>query len=405
MPNLAWHPSQPRQVTGLTNSVGAVSISRRSALAWLGVPLLAGCSGPINFTPPEYRASPAPTNTTPPERVVEPGFYARSTTGTHVSLEGAKPVGLIFSTPHLDGRIGEVLVGERIAYDAAQRLDQTAPLKAPAGFRFVAFTAQAGRPVFVEDEEHPVEVRLDRDGAAMPVRNLFGSIAQHNYQVAWECIVACIPADGAAVLEIVDEEKTIRIDLVQGAPIVDEAWKATEGFRARKTIAFDPPEGIYQRQYTAQPAGYEPASGVFHMGMRPSNASMAPWTPEHGWAPAGTQWLTIPMSARVGFQGIEAGTNIDLDLPASFTYTSADGHKAKLVTPRTISTDAVRREQTDVRPTFQVSGRDAQATLTFSAAGQIHVDFQQVSDVPGSFTGANEPVRFNLTYQDAESRF
>lgn len=380
-------------------------ISRRAALASLGVPLLAGCSGPINFTPENHRASPTPTDTTPPERVVDPDFYARSTSGAHVLVDGATPVGLVFSTPHMDGRIGEVLVGERIPYDVAQRIDQTAPLRAPEGHQFVAFTAQAGRPVFVEDAEHPVDVSLNRDGTGMPVQNLFGGVAQGKFQVAWEFIVACIPAEGTVVLEITDEGKTIRIDLVQGIPAVDEAWNANEGFRSRATVVFDPPDNVYQRQYSAQAPGYDPVAGIFRIGMRPSNAFMAPWTPEHGWSPVGAQWLTIPMAARVEFQGIESGTNIELDLPSSFTYTALDGSKAKLVTPKTITTDAVRRQQSDVQPTFQVTGRDDQASLVFSAAGKIRVDFQEVSGVAGNFTGSGTPIRFNLQYKDAESRF
>lgn len=380
-------------------------ISRRAALALLGVPALAGCSGPVNFTPEEHRSSPAPTGTTPPERVVEPEFYARSTAGTHVIMDGATPLGLVFATPHMDGRIGEVLVSERIPYEVAQRVDQTAPLRAPEGHRFVAFTVQAGRPVFPEDAEHPVEVSLNRDGLGMPVRNLFGGVAQGKFQVSWECFVACIPADGAAVLEVTDEGKTVRIDLVQGVPAVDEAWNANEGFRVRETVVFDPPDNVYQRQYTAQPPNYEPVSGIFRIGMRPANAFMAPWTPEHGWAPGGSQWLTIPTSARVEFQGIEYGTNIELDLPSSFTYTSLDGSKAKLVTPKTITTDAVRRRQSDVQPTFQVTGRDDQAALVFSASGKIRVDLEDNPGISGNFTGPSKPIQFNLKYKDAESRF
>ncbi|WP_296136338.1 hypothetical protein [uncultured Tessaracoccus sp.] len=380
-----------------------MKISRRAALSLLGVPALAGCSGPIDFTPEEFRSSAPVDDGIPPELVVEPGFFARSTQGRHVDVPGSTSSGLVFATPHLDGRLGEITVSRTIPYDVAQRVDQTAPLRAPEGYRFVAFSAQAGRPVFPESAEHPVTVALNQDGTSRPLRNMFGGLSRGRYQVAWEFMVACIPADGSLVLEVSDEGKTIRIDLVEGAPAVDEAWHANEGFRERQTVAFDPPDGVFQRAFVAQPAGHEAAHGRFRMGLRPSKAFMAPWNPEHQWAPPATQWLTIPMGARVEFQDLPA--DIELDLPSSFTYTAADGTKAELVTPRTITTETVRRQQSDVQPTFRVSGRDDRASLVFNVAGRIRVDFDNVSNVTGTFTGAARPLQFRLTFRDGEDRF
>lgn len=381
-----------------------MTLSRRSAFALLGVSVLAGCAEPVDFTPEEHRTPTTEGGTEPPEVVVESTFLARSTEGRHVDVPGATPIGLVFSTPHFDGRIGSVFIGETLPYEIAEQVERMNPLRAPEGHVFVAFTAQAGQPEFQESSEYPVTVSLIQAGTTVPLRNLFGGFTQDTYAVPWEFIVACVPEGEALMLEVTDSGKTIQLDLVQGVPTVDEAWNANQGFRERQQVAFSPEDAVFERDFTTSPPeGYESETGTFRIGFQPSGAYIGPWSPTHDWAPQGSQWLTIPMAARVEYQGVPA--NIELDLPGSFTYLTADGQAMELVTPQTITTEEVLRQHSDIIPTFEITGRDDQATLTFSANGTVRVDYQEVTNVPANFSSAADAIVFDLTYSSRPDRF
>jgi hypothetical protein len=381
-----------------------VTISRRSVLALLGVPVIAGCSAPVDFTPAEHRSPTPTTGSVPPEIEVESSFFGRSTDGRHIAVPDASPSGLVFSTPHLDGRIGEIYIGPTLPHDVAAKLERMNPLRAPQGYTFVAFTAQAGMPAFPEEAEHPVSATMNLDGTAMPLRNLFGGYSRGGYGVGWEFIVGCIPEGGTAMLEVTDEDKTIKIDLVRGVPAIDDAWASNAGFRDRRVVGFDPPEALFEREFTTSPpSGIEAQTGLFQIGFTPGNAFLAPWNPVHGWAQPGRMWLTIPMNARVAFQEVPA--IIELDLPGSFTYRGASGEAMPLVAPTTVSTEEVRRQRADVIPTFDVTGQDATATLTFNANGKAVVNYTEIQGVPANFSSGADPLRFNLVFADAPERF
>lgn len=379
-------------------------ISRRAALGLFGVPLLAACSGPVDFTPEEFRSPSASAEGLPPEVVVESSFFARSTDGRHVDVQGAAPSGLVVASPHFDGRLGAIYIGETLDYDVAVRLERMNPLRAPEGHVFVAFTAQAGQPAFPEEADHPVAVTLNANGTALPLRNMFGGFSRGSYGVRWEFIVACIPADGTALLEVTDEGKTVKVDLVQGVPSVDEAWNSNEGFRERQMVGFSPANGVFEREFTTSPPeGIEAQTGLFRIGFEPSNAFLAPWNPVHGWAAQDRQWLTIPMNARIEFEVVAA--NIELDLPNSFSYRSQSGEAMQLVTPRTITTESVLRQQADVIPTFEVTGRDVTAGLTFNANGRMVVDYAEIQGVPANFSSGAQALQFDVIYREGPDRF
>lgn len=368
-----------------------------------GLPILAGCGGPVDFTPAAHRSSDPTQSAAPAEVEVESSFFGRSTDGRHVALPGAASSGLIFSMPHLDGRIGEIFSGPTLPHDVASHLERMNPLRAPEGHRFVAFTARAGRPAFEEDVEHPVAAFLEVDGSPLPLRNLFGGWSRGAYGVDWELIVACVPDGGRVVLGITDEGRTVRVDLTAGAPVEDDAWAANAGFRLRRVVAFDPGRATYQRGFTtAPPEGIERESGELELGLAPDNAFLAPWNPVHGWAPPGRMWLTIPMHATVAFGELPAV--VELDLAASFAYRSAAGETGRLVAPLTVSTEEVRRQRADVIPTFEVDGREDGATLTFDAVGRATVQYTELQ-VPATLAGDSTPVRFTLTISDGPDRF
>lgn len=392
------------RLTALVTTLADVKISRRAALALVGSPVLVSCSGPIDFTPTAHRTAEEVTGTVPPEIEVESSFFARATDGRHVDVAGAAPSGLVFSTPHLDGRIGHIYMGQTLPYDVASRVERLNPLRAPDGHRFVAFTAQAGTPAFPETADHPVSVFLNVNGTSLPLRNMFGGYTRGAYGIAWEFIIACIPDDGTLLLEVTDEGKTVKIDLVQGVPAVDEAWSANDGFRNRQTVGFTPSDGVFERNFTTSPpAEIEAQTGLFRIGFRPNNAFLAPWNPVHGWAPQGKQWLTIPMNAKVEFEEVLA--NIELDMPGSFSYTSQAGETMPLVTPQTVTTETVRRQQADIIPTFEVTGRDTQASIVFNANGRAVVDYKEIQGVPAEFSSGATPLRFDVIYADAPERF
>ena len=366
--------------------------------------MLAACSGPVDFTPEEFRSPEESVDAIPPEVVVESSFFARSTDGRHVDVAGAAPSGLVFATPHLDGRIGAIYVGSTLDYDVAQRVERVSPLRAPDGYTFVGFTAQAGQPAFPEDSDHPVAVVLNADGTALPLRNMFGGFARGSYGVRWEFIVACVPVDGTCMLEVTDEGKTVKVDLLQGVPAVDDAWTSNAGFRDRQMVGFTPAGGVFEREFTTSPpAGIEAQTGLFRIGYEPANAFLAPWNPVHGWASQDRQWLTVPMNARIEFEVVAA--NIELDLPGSFTYRSEAGEAMPLITPQTITTESVLRQEADVIPTFEVTGRDRSASLTFNANGRMVVDYAEIQGVTANFSSGAKPLQFEVVYRDGPDRF
>lgn len=365
--------------------------------------MLAGCSGPIDFTPAEHRTTAAPVDDTPDDTVVEPGFIARSTTGRHVVVPDAVSSGIVVSTPHFDGRIRDLYVGRRLPLEVAQQFDQATGIAAPEGHRLVVVNAQAGVPMYPLDPEYPVTVRIVVGDRPHPLRSMFGDPERGRYSVAWECVVMVVPDDGTALLEVEDAGKTVRVDLTQGIPVEDEAWASNEGFRVRRDVRFDPAQGLHERKFRVHPADHEPVEGVFRIELRPANAIFAPWNPVHQWAPPGQRWLTVPTSARMEIVG--PLTSVELNLPNSFALTSAAGERAEVIEPHTVTTDQVRRQEADVIPSFRVSAGDDEATLTFTANGRIVADFENIQGVEGSFTEGGEPLRFGVKYIDQPDRF
>lgn len=366
--------------------------------------MLVGCSEPIDFAPAEHR-SVAPSDDGIPDPItVEPGFVARSTVGRRVTLPGSVEPQLVVATPRFDGRIGDILTTRELSYELARMLDQTTPLTAPSGHRFVAFTAQAGRPAFPEAGSRTAGVVLHVDGAPQPLRSMFGGMNRdRQYQVQWEFIVACIPDEGKLVLAVTDEGQTVQVDLVTGQPIVDEAWQLCEGFRRRRVVVFSPQQSVFERAFTAQPQGYEPATGLFRMTLAPNNAFLAPWNPVNGWAPMGEMWLTIPMNARVEFEQI--GAQIELDVPRSLTLRIDGGATLDVLDPATLATEDVRRQRADLITTHRVPLALTGADLEFNAQGTVSVDFRDMPGVAGAFTGQGKPVLLRVDVGDGPDRF
>lgn len=385
-----------------------MTLSRRAIIGFLGVPVLAGCS-PIDFKP---AGESTPSSAEPAEglpRVVEPGYFRRSPTGVKVELPEPKPVGLVVSTPHFDAMVSQTLTTTELPLEVAKEFDETSPLQAPEGHVLFACLIQSGSPLFTQDGEDPVEVFLQINNEPIRLPGIFGGLQAKNdnnnvlYQSKWECILVCIRKEDVLTLQINDEGKSLVVDLLNGVPNDDEAWRSTAGIRQRRSVKFNPANGVSRRKFEAHPAGFEASQGELAVGLQPGAAVLTSWNPVHGWATPERMWLTMSMETKVEYKDLPAV--IDLDLPNCFTFTGSGGAAARLVQPSRINTEDLIAGRTKLIPTFEVAESDASAVLVFVPNGNITVDFQQVSGVPGVFTSAGEPIRFDMSFVEEAGRF
>lgn len=359
--------------------------------------MVTGCSfTPVTFSEP---TTPTPSSSVDPTVTLDPEFLVRATDGGDKTLVEGIRNDQRFSTPHLDGSLVGSFVGEALSLVSASQLGQQTPIRAPEGHELAAFILRGGRPGFVETVDHAASVQLRIGDRRIPVPKLFNSFSTQSdeYLTQWEMFCLCLPAGDAIALEVTDEGKTISLDLRTGVPLIDEAWKATTGFRERFEIVCDPASGVFKRTFsTLPPPGLEADTGEMSLGLLPDTVrGLKPWTPAQGWAPDGKQWLSIPMNARVGWDGRVAAL-LTLRVPESFIHRDRDGQVAA-EDPDTITTDQITTGQVDLVVVWPVTGREGASTISFNAVGELAVDYAETAGVPAQFTSPALPVEFTLT--------
>ncbi|MEO7588441.1 MAG: hypothetical protein ABIS84_10500, partial [Arachnia sp.] len=234
----------------------------------------------------------------------------------------------------------------------------------------------------------------------IPVPNLFNEFSTEadTYLTPWEMIILCVPAGSDVALEVSDEDRVIAVDLRTGAPRMDDAWAATTGFRERWEITCDPESGVFSRAFTTlPPAGMEAEGGKLNVGLRPdTGGGLRPWTPTQGWAPKGTQWLSVGMGARVQWEA-RLVPALTLSVPKSFIHSDASGQQTEAVHPESVTTDALATGQAELLVVWPVIAGAGTSTLSFNAVGEMSVDYEEVPGVAAQFSGAATPLEFVLT--------
>lgn len=374
-------------------------MTRRAALLGLGLAATAvtGCS----FTPVSFSdgATPTPSGSLDPTLTLDPEFFSRAGDGAAKTLPEGNRVELRFSTPHLDGVLVNHFVGEELSRATAEQVEQDAPIRAPEGHELVAFTLRGGLPGFIETVDRSADVQLRVGDSRIPVASLFGAYSTEAgiYLAQWEMFCFCVPVGAGILLEVTDQDRSIVVDLRTGVPRVDEAWKATTGFRERWEIACEPTNGVFSRSFTTlPPPGLDVETGSLNIGLQPdTSAGLLPWTPAQGWAPDGHQWLVVAMNARVEWEA-RVPPQLSINVPASFLHSAQDGTQAEAVDPVSITTDAIATQQADLVVVWPVSGRDATSTISFNAVGELAVDYTDAAGVAAQFTSQAEPLEFTL---------
>lgn len=109
---------------------------------------------------------------------------------------------------------------------------------------------------------------------------------------AGETIAAVIPVGADVVLSVTDEDRTQLLSLRDGS-----RPEAVEGFYIGK------PESASPRDYRAEGvatgdagAGFMPVDREIGISMTVGAAERSPWSDEHGWAPDGSVWVSVPVS-------------------------------------------------------------------------------------------------------------
>lgn len=368
----------------------------------MGTLALSGCSfTPVSFSEP---TTPTSTPSVDPVLTLDPEFLVRASDGEAKTLPEGVRSDQRFSTPHLDGTLVGWFVGESLGAATAAQLDEDTPIRAPEGYELAAFTVRGGTPGFVETADHAATVAIRAGDRRIPVPALFGEFntGTETYLTQWEMMSFCVPAGERIALEITDETKTIVIDLRTGVPLVDEAWKATTGFRERQVIECKPENATFERSFsTIPPPTLEVDTGTMFLAFQPDTLSgLRPWTPTQGWAPEGKQWLAVPMAPRVKWEGRVSG-QLTLDVPASFLYLDTDGEHAA-VSPPSITTDQITTDQAELVVVWPVSGLQGSGTISFNAVGKLEVDYTEDEGVPAQFTSASIPLEFTLTMTPAQ---
>ena len=186
---------------------------------------------------------------------------------------------------------------------------------------------------------------------------------------------------------------------------MDDSWAATTGFRERWEITCDPESGVFSRAFTTlPPAGMEAEGGKLNVGLRPdTGGGLRPWTPTQGWAPKGTQWLSVGMGARVQWEA-RLVPALTLSVRKSFIHSDASGQQTEAVHPESVTTDALATGQAELLVVWPVIAGAGTSTLSFNAVGEMSVDYEEVPGVAAQFSGAATPLEFVLTATPTQRR-
>ena len=382
-----------------------VPLTRRSALTLLAVSGLSGCT----FTPIKWeQGEAAPSATGKGDGAVEirPDYFAQSPDSGARTLSEGVPSPQRISTPHFDARLDRRFAGESLGAVTAAQVRERGGIRAPEGHDLLAFTLEAGTPTFAETDESRARIDIQvGDGLSYPVKAPFGlfSSERGTYDRAWALFVFAVPTGSPVALNVTDEGKKVSVDLRTGAPVVDDAWHATRGFRERVDIEVVGGQQVIERDLTTAPVNGQNLASRFRLGLDPdAGYGLVPWNPEGGWAPEGRQWLRVAMRARVEFVPSEPNVVIDLDVPRSFVYTEAMEAPIGAHLPKTITTESIQRGSGTLDVTWVVPGAAAEARFVCNPVGVAVARFSDHPDVPVEFTGAAEQAQYTLKFTPRE---
>lgn len=374
-------------------------ITRRATL--LAALALGGCSmEPMRFVE-EDDTPPPPTEE--PARIVDAQFFERSLDGSVKTLHEGPGAELRIATPHVDCVLRGFYVGQVLTAETAMQVGVPEAIAAPQGHELVAFILQGGRPAYGRTPDRHETSALRIGGRNIPLESLFDDyIGDVGWLREWEFITLCVPEGEDVMLEIEDQDRTVRIDLREGVPVEDDGWAATRGFRERQIVAIDPASGVFQREFETQPPeGFEVDRGRVVMQLRPDTSfSTVPWIPTLQWAPEGQQWLLLPMLSTVSYDN-NLPPNLKIDVPASFLYRDQMGQTIPAASPETISFEELLRGQADMGLVWPVSGTDTTATVEIDLVGQLSVDYVEQAGVPAQFLGESQALEFTVTFTPA----
>ncbi|SHI31324.1 hypothetical protein SAMN02745244_00095 [Tessaracoccus bendigoensis DSM 12906] len=376
-----------------------MTLTRRSALALLAVTGLSGCT----FKPIQWDPSAAPIVSAPGDGAVEvrADYFAQSPDSGDRTLQEGIPVSLRISTPHFDARFDRRFTGQSLGAVTAAQVREQAPIKAPDGYELVAFTLEAGAPIFGATEDAAARVSIEiGDGVTFPLAAPFGryNASTGSYDRNWALVVFSVPSEVPVTLAVVDADKRVSVDIRSGEPVVDEGWRANRGFRERIQIGVEGGQSVLERELVAVVNGQQVHSR-FRLGLDPVAAyGLVPWNPEDGWAEGDRQWLRIAMNAKAEFVPDSPTMIVDLDVTRSFSYQEAPAEPLAAQLPRTITTEAIQRGSSELDVTWAVPGAGDSASLTCNPVGTALVRFSDHPDVAAEFTGSAQPVTYELRF-------
>lgn len=374
-------------------------ITRRTTL--LAALALGGCSlEPVRFVDDDDGPPPA---TQEPARIVDPQFFERALDGGVKTLHEGPISELRIATPHINCALRGFYSGAMLTAETALQVGVPEAIAAPEGHELVAFILQGDLPAYGRTPDRSEATSLRIGSRVVPLESLFDTfIDDVGWLREWEFIALCVPEGDEVLLVIEDQGREVTVDLRAGAPVENEGWSATRGFRQRLRMACDPPSGVFQRSFeTRPPEGFQADQGGIVMQLRPDTSfDTVPWIPTLQWAPDDQQWLLVPMLSTLSYDN-NLPPSLDIDVANTFVYRDELGRGIPAAAPDRLTFEELLRGQADMGLVWPISGEDESGTIVIDIVGSLSVDYAEVSGVPAEFTGDPVPLEFDCTFTPA----
>ncbi|MBB1509769.1 hypothetical protein [Tessaracoccus sp. MC1756] len=379
-------------------------MNRRGALGLFALMGLSGCS----FEPIEWvEGTPEAVESADPTVELRPDFFIQTSDNGVKSIEEASSVGQRISTPHFDARLEQVFLGAELGQQTAMQVRRRTPLRAPEGHQILAFTLAAGVPSFQPDPGADLAHRLRVGDVAF---DLGAPFVRHTinddgeYDIDWTLIMLCIPEGSPVFLDVTDQARTVSLDLITGAPVEDEAWADTTGFRERHLIAVQPERQIFVHDIISLPdpslqIEQDEAQLAVALAPNPTASLLTPWLPGLGWAAAGMQWFRL----RLTFEPSLTDTRFTYSFsgPESFTFEDSEGVNHKVVAPEIVAADDIEMSTT-VDLIWQLAGPYTVGTMRFQPKGTLQALYTGGVTVAAQFTATPSPLQFGVQFTARE---
>lgn len=385
----------------------AVPLTRRSALALLAVGPLTGCT----FTPIAWEdptASPTSAASADDATVVAADYFNRSPDPAPKTLsEGVSTLQRI-STPHFDARLDRRFAGKRLSAQTTAQIYEPGAVRAPQGGELIAFTLQAGSPCFLEDVKAAAQVDIVvGGGVVLPLTAPFGVFNRDTgtFEREWVLSVCAVPEGADVALRVTDEGRRVSVDLRTGAPIEDEGWVATAGFREPLAVRIGDARQRLTRELVTVPTDTTPVqTSTFELdlALEAIDALLA-WTPEDGWAQPGMRWLRIATGARASFEPADNPSAVmDIDVVKSFLYREGTAAPVGAHRPRSVTTQEVMDGKAVLDVTWLVPTPRERVTITCDPVGVIEALYRDHDPIAMKATGPANHLAFALEFAPVE---